>query len=31
MCNLFMTYLSILGIPAERFADGDKIIDGLLA
>jgi hypothetical protein len=31
MCNLYMTFLSVLGLPPERFADGEKIIDGLLA
>jgi hypothetical protein len=31
MCNLHMTYLSILDLPQRTFADGDKIIDALIA
>jgi hypothetical protein len=31
MCNLYMTYLSILGAPEKRFADGEKVIDALIA
>ncbi|MBY0586509.1 DUF1552 domain-containing protein [bacterium] len=31
MCNLYMTFLHVMGLPGKRFADGEKIIDGLLA
>ncbi len=31
MCNLYMTYLSILGTPEKRFADGEKIIESMIA